>query len=69
MELAGQEAGNLVHVERASEIYFELVKERRLPSPYRSLTEKIARAALGRGDHHQHVCDQSRNPMLQMGGN
>jgi hypothetical protein len=41
MEMAGQKWGSLLHVQRASEIYFELVKERRLPSPYRSLTEKI----------------------------
>ena len=41
MEMPGQKWGSLPHVERANEIYLELVKERRLPSPYRSLTEKI----------------------------
>jgi len=41
MEMPGQRWGSLPHVERANEIYLELVKERYLPSPYRSLTEKI----------------------------
>ena len=41
IEMAGQKWGSLPHVERANEIYLELVKEHRLPSPYRSLTEKI----------------------------
>ena len=68
MEMPGQRWGSLPHTERANEIYLELVKERRLPSPYRSLTEKINRAAPSRAGHRQSVCDQSRNPMLQMGG-
>jgi len=32
--------GSLPHSDRTNEIYLELVRERRLPSPYRSLTEK-----------------------------
>ena len=40
MEMPSQKWGSLPHTERTNEIYLELVKERRLPSPYRSLTEK-----------------------------
>jgi hypothetical protein len=40
MEMPGQKWGSLPHTDRTNEIYLELVKERRLPSPYRSLTEK-----------------------------
>ena len=40
MEMPGQKWGSLPHTDRTNEIYLELVRERRLPSPYRSLTEK-----------------------------
>jgi hypothetical protein len=40
MEMPGQKWGSLAHTDRTNEIYLELVRERRLPSPYRSLTEK-----------------------------
>ena len=40
MEMPGQMWGSLPHTDRTNEIYLELVRERRLPSPYRSLTEK-----------------------------
>ena len=39
-EMPEQKWGSLPHTDRTNEIYLELVKERRLPSPYRSLTEK-----------------------------
>jgi hypothetical protein len=39
-EMPDQKWGSLPHTDRTNEIYLELVKERRLPSPYRSLTEK-----------------------------
>ena len=35
MEMPGQKWGSLPHTDRTNEIYLELVKERRLPSPYR----------------------------------
>jgi hypothetical protein len=41
MEMPSQKWGSLSHTERTNEIYFDLVKERRLASAYRSLTEKI----------------------------
>ncbi len=39
-EMPGQKWGSLPHTDRTNAIYLELVKERRFPSPYRSLTEK-----------------------------
>jgi hypothetical protein len=41
MEMPGQKWGSLPHTDRTNEIYLELVKQHRLPSPYRSLTDKI----------------------------
>jgi hypothetical protein len=41
MEMPSQKWGSLSHTERTNEIYFDLVKDRRLASAYRSLTEKI----------------------------
>ncbi len=68
MEMPGQMWGSLPHTDRTNEIYLELVRERRLPSPYRSLTEKIIEQHLAGQVTIESVCDQSRNPMLQMGG-
>ena len=39
-EMPEQKWGSLQHTERANEIYLELVRERKLSSPFRSLTEK-----------------------------
>jgi TOTE conflict system, Archaeo-Eukaryotic Primase domain len=39
-EMPDQKWGSPPHTELANEIYFELVKERKLDSPFRSLTEK-----------------------------
>jgi len=54
MEMPGQKWGSLPHTDRTNEP---------VPQP----DGEDHRAAPLRAGHHQSVCDQSRNPVLQMG--